>query len=75
EFYDTAALVWFARIIQWDFPGLSVENCLPQIWQAQTILEENGRISGRIHRFMLVGRRCGEGTLGAASPQTPGQRE
>ncbi|MBQ8507778.1 MAG: NUDIX domain-containing protein [Clostridia bacterium] len=57
EFYDTAALVWFARIIQWEFSGFSVEKCLPQLWQAQSILEEKGRISGRIHRFMLVGRR------------------
>jgi DNA mismatch repair protein MutS2 len=34
------ALVWFARIIEWEFPGFSVESCLERLYEAQRILEE-----------------------------------
>lgn len=56
-FYDVGALVWFARIIEWEFPGFSVESCLPQLERAQRILEEKGRIEGRIHRFLIVAEK------------------
>src|SRR5699024_10009102 len=54
KFGDVGALVWFARIIQWEFPGFSVAGCLPNLYHAQEILEKNGVIEGRIHRFLLV---------------------
>jgi len=57
RFYDIGALVWFARIISWEFPGFSVDSCLEQLLQAQSILEKDGCISGRIHRFLLVARK------------------
>lgn len=56
-FYDVGALVWFARIIEWEFPGFSVESCLPRLFAAQRMLEENGCIEGSIHRFLLVARK------------------
>lgn len=56
-FYDVGALVWFARIIEWEFPGFSVETSLPQLERAQRVLEENGRIEGRIHRFLLEAQK------------------
>lgn len=54
KFYDVGALVWFARIIEWEFPGFSVERCLDRLLRAQELLERNGCIEGRIHRFLLV---------------------
>lgn len=54
SFYDVGAFVWFAHIIEWEFPGFSVENCLPQLMNMQKTLEESGEIKGTIHRFMLV---------------------
>jgi len=57
RFYDVGALVWFARIIEWEFPGFSVDACLPQLLQAQTLLETHGCIEGSIHRFLLAARR------------------
>ncbi len=57
RFYDVGALVWFARIIQWEFPGFSVEKNLSQLCQAQKILEETGCVSGRIHRFFLAAQK------------------
>lgn len=51
------ALVWFARIIEWEFPGFCVKDCLPQLYHAQEILEERDVIEGRIHRFLLAVRK------------------
>ena len=27
RFYDVGAFVWFAHIIEWEFPGFSVDGC------------------------------------------------
>ena len=53
QFYDVGALVWFARIIEWEFPGFSVDGCLDRLLQAKEILDHQGVITGRIHRFIL----------------------
>ena len=57
RFFDVGALVWFARIIVWEFPGFSVDTHLENLWNAQRILEETGSVDGRIHRFLLVARK------------------
>lgn len=57
KFYDVGALVWFARIIQWEFPCFSVEACLDRLQTAQRMLERNGCIVGKIHRFLLVAKK------------------
>lgn len=57
RFYDVGALVWYARIIEWEFPGFSVDSCLGQLYQAQEIVEKTGVIEGSIHRFYLVARK------------------
>ncbi len=54
RFYDVGALVWFARIIEWEFPGFSVDACLDQLCKAQRIVEENGMIEAVTHRYLLV---------------------
>lgn len=57
RFYDVGALVWFARIIEWEFPGFSVDTCRERLLNAQRILEQNGCLEGRIHRFLLVAQK------------------
>ena len=57
RFFDVGALVWFARIIQWEFPDFSVDTHLENLLRAQRILEEHGSINGSIHRFLLVARK------------------
>lgn len=54
EFYDTGALVWFARVIPWEFPDFSVDNNFEQLCAAHAVIQEKGRLSGRIHRFMIT---------------------
>lgn len=57
RFFDVGALVWFARIIEWEFPGFSVERCAERLLEAQKLLELLGCIEGQIHRFFLVARK------------------
>ena len=57
RFFDVGALVWFARIIQWEFPNFSVDTHLEKLLNAQKILEEQGSINGSIHRFLLVAQK------------------
>ena len=57
RFFDVGALVWFARIIQWEFPDFSVDTHLENLLNAQRILEEQGSIDGTIHRFLLAAQK------------------
>ena len=57
RFYDVGALVWFARIIEWEFVGFSVERCFDRLLEAHRQLEADGCLEGRIHRFCIVARK------------------
>lgn len=57
RFFDVGALVWFARILQWEFPDFSVERCFEQLVEAQEILERKGSIDGTIHRYLIVAQK------------------
>jgi SAM-dependent methyltransferase len=57
RFFDVGALVWFARVLPWEFPGLSVDTHLEGLRRAQTLLEETGCIPGSTHRFLLVAEK------------------
>lgn len=57
RFLEVGALVWFARIIEWEFPDFNVTDCLDNLLHAQELLEQNGVIEGKIHRFLLAVRR------------------
>lgn len=57
RFFDVGALVWFARILPWEFPDFSVDACLPSLMKAQTMVERNGFIEGKTHRFLLVAQK------------------
>ena len=59
RFYDVGALVWFAHIIEWEFPGFSVERSRERLYRLQEQLEAHGMIEGRIHRFLLAARKEG----------------
>lgn len=57
QFFDVGALVWFARIITWEFLDFCVDTCIDRLMNAQQILEQNGCIEGKIHRFLLVAQK------------------
>ncbi|KKO52710.1 class I SAM-dependent methyltransferase [Paenibacillus sp. DMB20] len=57
RFFDIGALVYFAKIIEWEFPGFSVEKCFDQLCELQKTIEETGYMETIEHRFMIVGRK------------------
>ena len=57
RFFDVGAFVWFARIIEWEFPGFSVDKCFDRLLQLQRIIEAAGKIEGMTHRFLLVAQK------------------
>lgn len=57
RFYDIGAFVWFARIIQWEFPEFSVERCFSRLLEMQNKLEADGYIEGTVHRYLIVARK------------------
>lgn len=57
RFFDVGALVWFARIIEWEFPGFTVDRCFDRLLDAQRLLERDGVIEGTIHRYLIIASR------------------
>ncbi len=57
KFFDIGAFVWFARIIEWEFPGFSVDKCFEQLAEMQKTIEEKGSVDGTIHRYMIVAEK------------------
>ena len=56
-FYDMGAFVWFARIIEWEFPGFSVDACFDRLCAMHADLERDGFLRGTIHRFLLAAQK------------------
>ena len=65
RFYSVGALVWFARVIPWEFPGFSVERCWAGLCRAQELLEQEGVIEASTHRFLLAASRTAQRKGGA----------
>lgn len=57
KFYDVGAFVWFAHIIEWEFPEFSVDECFETLIKMQEKLEQDGVIEGNTHRYLIVARK------------------
>lgn len=57
KFYDVGAFVWFAHIIEWEFPEFSVEKCFGQLLEMQKLIENEGAVKGTIHRYLIVAKK------------------
>lgn len=57
KFYDVGAFVWFAHIIEWEFPDFSVDKCFEQLLKMQEKIEETGKVEGTIHRYLIVAKK------------------
>ena len=57
RFYDVGAFVWFAHIIEWEFPGFFVERCFDSLLKIQKSIEDTGYIEGTIHRYLIVAKK------------------
>lgn len=54
RFYDVGALVYFAKVIEWEFPNFSVDNNFKQLCELNKELEHTSYIEGLEHRFIIV---------------------
>ncbi len=57
KFYDVGAFVWFARIIEWEFPGFSVDRCFEQLLKMHKMIKDKGSIEGTTHRYLIVAKK------------------
>jgi SAM-dependent methyltransferase len=57
RFFDVGALVWFAKVLPWEFPHFSVDTHLDALKHAQALVEANGFVEGKTHRFLLVAQK------------------
>lgn len=56
HYLDVGALVWYAKVLPWEFGNFTVENCLPQLDALDALCEKQGYIPSVQHRFMLIVR-------------------
>lgn len=57
KFFDIGALVYFAKIICWEFPGFKVNKHLEHLLLLQEQLEKDGFIEGDEHRYLIVAKK------------------
>jgi len=57
RFFDVGALVYFAKIIEWEFSDFSVDNSFDSLLRCQKEIEEIGFVQGTEHRFIIVARK------------------
>lgn len=53
-FYDIGALVFYAKIIEWEFPKFSVERCFDKLLKLQEKIEKQGYIETLEHRYFFI---------------------
>lgn len=57
KFYDVGAFVWFAHIIEWEFPEFSVDRCFERLLKMQEKVNGAGYVEGTIHRYLIVAKK------------------
>ena len=53
-FYDVGAVVYFVKILPWEFPGFSVDSAFEALLQLHSELLSKGYIAATTHRFVLI---------------------
>lgn len=54
KFYDVGAIVFWSKIIEWSFPGFSVEKNFTRLCALQDDIVSHGFISALVQRFIIV---------------------
>ena len=57
KIFDVGALVFYAKIIIWEFPGFSVKTHLEKLLDFQHDINDKGYIESTDHRFLIVARK------------------
>ena len=56
HFYDVGAIVYLAKIIEWEFPGFSVDTCFDALCKMHEELKRKPYIESYGHRFIIAAR-------------------
>lgn len=54
KFKDIGAIVYFAKIIEWEFPNFSVDKCFNELCRLDDKLNNVGYIESFEHRYIIV---------------------
>lgn len=54
RFYDVGAIVYYAKIMEWEFPEFTVDKCFNKLCDLQRILMNQGYIESFEHRFIIL---------------------
>ena len=57
RFKDIRAIVYFAKIIEWEFPNFSVDSCFQELCELNEEIKVKGYIESIEHRFIIVCRK------------------
>ena len=57
RFKDIGAIVYFAKIIEWEFPNFSVENCFEELCKLNEGINVKGYVESIEHRYIIVSRK------------------
>lgn len=57
KFFDIGAIVYYAKIIQWEFPGFSVDTHFDKFCNLQTEIEQDGYVLSNWHRFIIAAKK------------------
>jgi len=66
KIFDVGALVFYAKIIVWEFPGFSVKTHMEKLLDFQRDIDEKGYIESTDHLFLIVAKKifaCSGNTL------------
>ncbi|MEX1378321.1 MAG: methyltransferase domain-containing protein [Eubacteriales bacterium] len=58
KFFDVGAFVYFAKIIEWEFPEFSVEKHFDKLCEFQREIEQKGYITSTEHRFIIAAKKA-----------------
>lgn len=58
-FLDIGALVYYAKIISWEFPEFTVEKCFHKLLELQGLIEKGENVIGIEHRYLLMVKKIG----------------
>lgn len=57
RFFDVGAIVYFAKIINFEFPKFSVEKCINELYELHKICLVKGFFECTQHRFIIVAQK------------------
>ncbi len=57
KFFDLGAFVYFAKIIEWEYPDFSVEKCYDRLLKLHEKIKLNGYMEVDEHRFIIIAQK------------------